>query len=97
MENKIIFTQIPLQELKEIIGDCVRNELQKDSAGKITSTDELIKAEDAIKILKISKKTLFIWRKSGRIPFYRISSRIYFKKSELLDSLKSISKRRRGE
>ncbi len=92
MEKNIIFTQIPLEELKEIISECVRNEVQKSSGQIVLPDDELIKIADAVKLFHVSNTTLFIWREKGILPYYRISSRIYFKRSELLDALKASPK-----
>lgn len=92
MERNIIFTQIPLEELKEIISACVRIEVQK-SSGLITQPDnELIKVDEAVKLFHVSKTTLSKWRDNGVLPYYRISTRIYFKRSELLDALKASPK-----
>jgi ACT domain-containing protein len=93
--EKTTFTQIPLDELQEIIRDCMRIELEKILSKQIgdTISDDLIKVEDAIHLFKVSKVTLYKWRKKGVLPFYRISSRIYYKRSELLEALKSSRKR----
>ena len=96
MENKIILTQIPLDELKIIISDCLRDELNKaNELPPTTTSDELIKVEDAVKLFKVSKVTLYKWRVKGILPFHRISSRIYFKKVEVMAALK-LSPRYKG-
>ncbi len=92
MENKLIFTQVPLEELKDIISNCVRDELNRSSEKSSAPDNELLKIEDAVKIFKVSKVTLFKWRKQGILPFHRISSRIYFKRHEVLDALKKSGK-----
>lgn len=95
MERNILFTQIPIDELKDIISICIRNELQKNAKDKDTSSEELIKITDAVKLLGVSKVTIYKWREKGILPFYRISSRIYFKKSELMEVLNSSNKYKR--
>lgn len=93
--NNIILSQIPLEKLREIVRDCVTEAISKSHPTSTSSDDELIKVYEAIKLLGISKVTLHKWRKAGIIPFYRISSRIYFKKSELIETLNASPKYRR--
>lgn len=78
---------VSIEELKEIIKESVENALSDKEKPKVA--EELIKRKDVSKLLKISLVTLNEWMRHGKIPYYRISSRIFFKKSEVLDSLKS--------
>ena len=55
--------------------------------------DQLIKIDDVAKMLNVSKVTVFAWKKAGKIPFYRIANKIYFKRNEVIESLKKIEKR----
>ncbi|MDF2453991.1 MAG: Helix-turn-helix domain [Bacteroidota bacterium] len=89
MENNIILTQIHLDELKTIISNCLRDELNKGKEIETSSSDQLIKVDDAVKLFKVSKVTLYKWRVKGILPFHRISSRIYFKKDEIMSALKA--------
>lgn len=55
-------------------------------------SDEFL-TENAVRdLLLVSKVTLKAWRDSGKINFYRIGSRIRYKKSELLAALESPKK-----
>ncbi|MCF8369435.1 MAG: helix-turn-helix domain-containing protein [Bacteroidales bacterium] len=38
-------------------------------------------------MLNISKVTLHNWKKAGKIPFYRINRRLYFRRSEIVGLL----------
>jgi excisionase family DNA binding protein len=40
--------------------------------------------KDVARILKVSLVTISAWTKSGKIPYHRIGSRVYFMKSEIL-------------
>jgi excisionase family DNA binding protein len=84
MEN-IIYT-IPLDEFTDIIKKCIREEMSSSQPQK--KDEELIKIADAVKLLGVSKVTIYKWREKGILPYHRISSRIYFKKHELLEALK---------
>lgn len=85
--------QVNLEELKQLIKEAVNDALKvsQPSASK-TKTDDLIKIADVEEILGVSKVTIHKWKKIGRIPFHRISNRIFFKREEILDSLKKISR-----
>ena len=54
--------------------------------------DEFITIKETCEILKITKPTLGRWRKIGIVTDYRIGNGVRFKKSEVLDSLKKISR-----
>lgn len=95
MEKNVIFSQIQLEDLKEIIGDCIREEFQKNLNSQSNTSDELIRIDDAAKLFHVSKVTLYKWREKGILPFHRISSRIYFKKSEIMEILNKSTKKQK--
>ncbi len=56
-----------------------------------TDNDELLQIQEAAKMLEVSISTLHTYKKNGAVPFHRIGRRVYFKKSEILESLKKIN------
>jgi excisionase family DNA binding protein len=90
--GQIIYT-ISTDEFKAILKGCIREELSKINSAK--DEEELLKADEAATLLQVSKMTLYKWRKAGILPFHRISSRIYFKKSELLEAMTKSPKYKR--
>jgi len=100
MEN-IIFTQIPINEFRNVLSETVRVELErlniKGSTPQPDETDYITRQETA-RILGVSLPTLNDWTKRGVIIGYRIATRVRYKKSEILDSLKEVQtlKYRRG-
>lgn len=84
----LILSILPIDQLTQIIRDCVRKEVDKTQPINSDNND-LIRVEDAVKLLKVSKVTLYKWRRAGIIPYHRIASRIYFKKSEIIEALKT--------
>jgi hypothetical protein len=60
--------------------------------------EQLIAASVACKIFApaISRKTLNNWTKEGLIKAYRIASRVYYKRSEVIASTKELKKYRRS-
>ena len=82
---------ISTDELRDLINQSVLEALHKPAAKQLE--EELIKRKDVAKIFKISLVTLNEWMKTGKIPYYRISSRIFFKKNEILGLLEAQRKK----
>jgi len=88
MENEIILqgiTQLDLIEnikiaLKEVINE---SKIDKDKEDEIMTRDEVCD------LLSIVKSTLWKRTKMGKIPAYKQGRRLYYKKSEVLNSLKN--------
>ncbi len=77
-----------------ILRDCIKTELSA-SAPLQSQTDapvDLMTENEARDFLRVSKVTLKKWRDDKKINFYRIGSRIRYKRSELLTSLETIKK-----
>jgi excisionase family DNA binding protein len=55
--------------------------------------DELIKIREVCRILKISRVTVYVWIKSGVLKSHYMASRLYFKRSEVLQAF--VNRRRR--
>lgn len=91
--EQIIYFKITTEEFSDLIKKCIREELSLNKPEK--ENDELLKIEDAVKFLRVSKVTIYKWRAKGILPFHRISSRIYFKKSELMEAIKISAKYKR--
>ena len=87
MTNLILHSLQP-DELKQLISDAVLQAVDKTNPQQPDKEDQLIKLSEASQLLKVSKVTIHAWKKAGLIPFYRISNKIYFKKNELIESLK---------
>lgn len=77
--------------LVDIIRNCVKEEIEKKPADSTSNkeSEELLSIEEVCQIFNVSKVTLYKWKKKGLIPYYKMSRRVYFKKSEVVDSLKS--------
>ena len=54
------------------------------------SNEPLISRDEAIKLLQINPCTLWKLTKSGKITHYRIGRKMFFKKSEIYDSLRVV-------
>ena len=90
MEN-ILLSPITLKDFEALIRNCIKSEFQSFSPPQPVE-DELITSKQAAKILGISLVTLHFWKTEGRLKFYRIGTRIRFKKNELLEALETTKK-----
>ena len=72
-----------LKQLKELIISDQSREITK-------SEDGLVTIDEAVKIMSVSKATLWRWCNQGKLNKYSIGGKRYFKKEELLNSLKSV-------
>lgn len=81
MANEMVL--VPLPELTAII----ENSIQKILKDSSLNSDVLLSSEDIRLLFKISDVTLCKWRKLGKIPFTRIDNKIFYRKTEVLNSL----------
>jgi len=51
--------------------------------------DILLKRKDVASLFSVSLVTIADWMKTGKLPYHRINSRIFFKKSEVMDAMQS--------
>ena len=65
--------------------ECIQEHLRVDP--KVEGS--LFKIDEIAELLSVSKVTIHDWKRKGKVPFHRIGSRVYFKKSEVLESLSS--------
>lgn len=91
MENLIFHTLQP-DDLKTLIKDSVFEALGDNVKPPPEKQDQLIKLNEACRLLGVSSVTIHTWKKAGLIPFYRISNKIYFKKDEIIQSLKKTNR-----
>lgn len=92
MEN-IILSQYTPQDFKTIIGEIVRDELQKIRPAEPQQTNangEYLTRKEVCDLLKISLSTLHYYSKDGTLQSYRIGGRILYKSAEVQNSVQSI-------
>ena len=91
-ESTIILSQLTLKDIKQAIIPPLIEELKKiiseiQPHKSHSQNDDLLTREETANYLRISKVTLYKWIRKGYIKSYKISDRLYFKKSEILQSL----------
>jgi excisionase family DNA binding protein len=86
MEN-VFLTNLSSDDIKNI----VKSALEEIKPEGKKEEPELIKISEVSKILKVSLPTIHTWKKQGKIPFYRLGSKIFFKRNEVLEVLKKVN------
>lgn len=84
MEN-ILVVQLHVNELEVIINRCIERAIVKNPSEK--ADDVLLKRVDVAKLFSVSLVTITEWMKTGKLPYHRINSRVFFKKSELMECI----------
>lgn len=94
----IILSPINIGELKTLISESVINEIKNlISVNNHPEPTELISRKVAAQILGVSLVTLNSWQKTGRVPAYRINTRVRFKRDEVISCLNVIQTKSFGE
>ncbi|UYW01768.1 helix-turn-helix domain-containing protein [Flavobacterium agricola] len=82
--NEIRFIQVTPEQLKEVVSEAVKVQLEDFKKSFEKAKDEnLLNSDEAADFFKISKVTLWRWRKDGTVPFLRKGSKVYFKRSDI--------------
>ncbi len=61
----------------------------KTPAVSVLQQQGWIDKQDIMQNLHVSERTLQKWRSIGLLPFYRVSGKIYYKSSEVVDMIES--------
>lgn len=91
--NEQLIVTLKVGELKNIIDESVTNALAK--APPKPEEETLLKRKEVAEIFGVSLVTLNQWMRDGRIPCHRINTRIFFKRTEVMEALSSVKKYRR--
>jgi hypothetical protein len=92
VQQSILLCPIPLEELVAQFQKVLKEEITKKD--QETTLERLLSPEETRKMFAppVSKVTLHHWAKQGRLKQHRIGSRVYYKYSEVLDSLVHLKK-----
>lgn len=87
-EQIILTTQ---SELLSLISKSVKAELLAIKKDLETSqkSDPLHTRDETCEILDITRSTLYLWTKSGKIQSKKLGNRVYYLKSDILKALNS--------
>ena len=89
--EKQIYTSLTAEELVRTIQDGIKDALinEHPNTSMKDLEEDLLSIEDVQKIFRVSKVTIHKWKKLGLIPYYKVNRKLYFKKSEVFDSLQN--------
>ncbi len=91
-QQQQFLSPIPLEDLGNFIRNCIKEELE-NKVPQTPPSEELITSTETARILGVSKVTLHTWKLEGRIKYYRIGTRIRFKKAEVMEALQNPNNR----
>lgn len=80
--NSQVFTTLSIEELRNLIKESVREEINRKEDKKIMSFKE------TCNFLECSASALNKWKSESRIPFKKLGKRVYFVKDEIIKALK---------
>ena len=93
MLDSIILQNVSPEKLTELIRNGVKSQLEDFKKEFNTyNPDELLTRTETCKFLQIDSSTLWAWTNKGKVKAYGIGNRRYYKKAELLESLKPLNK-----
>lgn len=73
------------KQLYDFIKQSIKDAIDETKAKEPVSnnTDVLINSKEVCSMFGITSVTLWSWRKQGKIPYHRISNKVYFKRNEV--------------
>ncbi|TXD51871.1 helix-turn-helix domain-containing protein [Polaribacter sp. IC066] len=93
MADSILLQNLNTADLTQLIKDGVKSQLADFKETFNThNRDELLTRTETCKFLQIDSSTLWAWTNKGKVKAYGIGNRRYYKKAELLASLKPLNK-----
>jgi hypothetical protein len=92
VKEQVLFCPIPLEELEARFQKIIQEEISKKD--QEATLEKLLSPEETRKLFSpaVSKVTLHHWAKQGRIKQHRLGGRVFYKYSEVLDSLVHLKK-----
>ena len=90
MIDRIVLFSIPIQELKEIIGEIVEEKIKEHTSMCTTTSTphkEFMTSQEVCQMLHIKMVTLWRYSKDGRLKQHRIGRRVFYRFKEVKDAL----------
>ena len=85
--EKIVLISLPMSEFQAIIVDCVKACIQHQPKNSDKPAEQIMTRDEVCDLLQITKSTLWKRTKSGKLKAYEQGRRVYYKRSEVLESL----------
>lgn len=90
MKKTILLHQVTTDELSGLIEEAVHQAVERMFTIFKENEDVLFTRTEACEFLKIDSSTLWHWTQKGKITAYGIGARRYYKKLEIIESLKPV-------
>lgn len=90
MDNKVILISIPLDQFWAQFDTKLDKKLSALDMTQTEEREELLNVYQVAELLNTTPQNIYAKKRAGQIPFVRFGGRILFKRSEVIDSLKSI-------
>ncbi|QQR87546.1 MAG: helix-turn-helix domain-containing protein [Flavobacteriales bacterium] len=94
MENNIVLSQIPAEELAGMIARAVRAQIGPMPTAALPDTERLRTTKEAADFFQVSEPTLRDWTRRELVKGSRIAGRVRYRHADLLDALQRISVRK---
>ena len=93
-KNEVLIYKVNPQELKNALIESVTNQLNefKKHLEQPRKTNEYLSRNDVSNMLGINLSSVHNWTKKGLLRAYQISGRVYYKRSEIEESIVELKK-----
>jgi hypothetical protein len=93
MKENLIVSQVNPEELKNALIDSVKHQLEEfKNHLEQPKTNDYLSRNDVSKMLGITLGSVHNWTKKGVLYAYQISGRVYYKRSEIEESIVKLKK-----
>lgn len=77
-------------EFRTILSETIKQELENTKPVETKNDNDLITRKEVSILLNISLPTLNVYSRKGLLKSYRMGSRVFYKRNEVMDSLKEV-------
>ena len=80
MKNSVLVTELSPEDLQVMMERIIRKVLGEQSQpNKSRVESQLMNDDELEKLMGVSKTTLYLWRRDGKLPYQRIGKKIFYK------------------
>ncbi len=72
---------------KAISASEIQNEQKIELTHKNLTPKKMLRIKDLCEMFSVTRVTIHTWKKEGRIPYFKVSRRVYFDYDEVIKSL----------
>ncbi len=84
MKKSVMVTELSPEDLQVMMEETIRKVLGEQSQpNKSRVEGQLMSDGELEKLMGVSKATLYLWRRDGKIPYQRIGKKIFYKISDV--------------